>query len=115
DFGGIYAILDFGSHPARVGLTQALGLLERSALVAVEAKLTLERKEGTVNDKARDATHGHRATPYGLIAASFIVAALLASFAAEALDADHIIGLVPLGGLVGAALAEWLWRARRKA
>ena len=68
-----------------------------------------------MNDKARDAAHYHRAAPYGLIVAGFIVAALLASFAAKTLGAGHIMGLVPLGGLVGGALAAWLWRARRKA
>lgn len=68
-----------------------------------------------MEDNTKDAADDHRSESDRLFIAAFVASAFLTSFVAKAVGVSHIMGVVPLGGLVGALLAEWLWRARRKA
>ena len=68
-----------------------------------------------MGNEAEQGTGVHVAAPHWMIVAAFVAFAFLTSFLTKALDANDILGIVPLGGLVGVALLEVLWCARRKA
>lgn len=62
----------------------------------------------------RNRRYYHGEVPHAVTLVSFIAAAALTTLISKAMDLNHVMGLVPLGGFIGSVLSALAWRAIRK-